>query len=70
MYPRARDIRLQFRRKRPEWWPQGRLRGLEQGDLVWIDKDNPSRLIVFWAGSSPGDYIRVFTERSVGALMM
>jgi len=46
------------------------LRGLEQGDLVWIDKDNPSRLIVFWAGSSPGDYIRVFTERSVGALMM
>ncbi len=47
-----------------------RLRGLEQGDLVWIDKENPSRLIVFWAGSSPGDYIRVFTERSVGALMM
>ena len=47
-----------------------RLRGLERGDLVWIDKENPARLWVFWAGSSPGDYIRVFTERSVGALMM
>lgn len=47
-----------------------RLRGLESGDIVWIDRDDPNRLWVFWAGWSPGDYIRVFTERSVGALMM
>lgn len=47
-----------------------RLRGLERGDYVWIDEEEPSRLWVFWAGSSPGDYVRVFTERSVGALMM
>jgi len=46
------------------------LRGLEPGDYVWIDKDDPHRLWVYWAGSSPGDYIRVFTERSDGALMM
>ena len=46
------------------------LRGLETGDYVWIDEEEPSRLWVFWAGSSPGDYVRVFTERSVGALMM
>ena len=47
-----------------------RLRGLERGDLVWVDQDEPTRLWVFWAGWSPGDYIRVFTERSVAALMM
>lgn len=46
------------------------LRGLERGDYVWVDEENPSRLWVFWSGWSPGDYIRVFTERSVGALMM
>ncbi len=46
------------------------LRGLEEGDLVWIDDETPTRLWVYWAGSSPGDYIRVFTERSLGALMM
>lgn len=40
------------------------LRGLEQGDYVWIDEDDPHRLWVYWAGSSPGDYIRVFTEES------
>ncbi|MEO9682513.1 MAG: hypothetical protein ABJF86_14035 [Tateyamaria sp.] len=40
------------------------LRGLEQGDYVWIDEDLPDRLWVYWAGSSPGDYIRVFTEES------
>jgi len=44
------------------------LRGLEQGDHVWIDEDDPNRLWVYWAGSSPGDYIRVFTEKSIGAL--
>lgn len=46
------------------------LRGLEPGDTVWIDEDDPHRLWVYWAGSSPGDYIRVFTEKSLGALMM
>ncbi|ABV94423.1 hypothetical protein Dshi_2690 [Dinoroseobacter shibae DFL 12 = DSM 16493] len=45
------------------------LRGLERGDEVWIDPDNPFRLWVYWAGSSPGDYIRVFTERSPAAMM-
>lgn len=44
------------------------LRGLEQGDYVWIDENDPQRLWVYWAGSSPGDYIRVFTEKSIGAL--
>ncbi len=46
------------------------LRGLESGDHVWIDEDDPNRLWVYWAGSSPGDYIRVFTEASPGAPMM
>lgn len=45
------------------------LRGLEPGDYVWIDPDDPFRLWVLWAGSSPGDYIRVFTEKSLGAMM-
>lgn len=44
------------------------LRGLERGDFAWIDENNPMRLWVYWAGSSPGDYIRVFTARSVGAV--
>jgi len=46
------------------------LRGLERGDQVWIDAGNPNRMWVYWAGSSPGDYIRVFTERSLGAALM
>lgn len=46
------------------------LRGLEQGDAVWIDPQDPHRLWVLWAGSSPGDYIRVFTEQSPTALAM
>ncbi|MEM9584586.1 MAG: hypothetical protein AAGA08_15865 [Pseudomonadota bacterium] len=46
------------------------LRGLEDGDQVWIDPNDPHRLFVYWAGSSPGDYIRVFTERSPSALIM
>ncbi|MEM6678759.1 MAG: hypothetical protein AAF675_12890 [Pseudomonadota bacterium] len=45
------------------------LRGLEPGDHVWIDEKDPQRLWVFWAGSSPGDYIRVFTARSAAAMM-
>ena len=43
------------------------LRGLERGDTVWIDRKDPHRLWVYWAGSSPGDYIRVFTAKSAGA---
>ena len=43
------------------------LRGLEQGDFVWIDESDPFRLWVYWAGSSPGDYVRVFTSKSPGA---
>jgi len=43
------------------------LRGLERGDIVWIDTEDPHRLWVYWAGSSPGDYIRVFTAKSAGA---
>jgi len=46
------------------------LRGLEEGDKVWIDDKDPQKLWVYWAGSSPGDYIRVFTERSPNAPMM
>ncbi|MEL6979912.1 MAG: hypothetical protein AAGM38_14675 [Pseudomonadota bacterium] len=44
------------------------LRGLERGDRVWIDPEDPQRLWVYWAGSSPGDYIRVFTSRSPAAV--
>lgn len=42
------------------------LRGLEWGDSVWIDRDDPFRLRVYWTASSPGDYIRVFTAKSPG----
>jgi hypothetical protein len=45
------------------------LRGLERGDHVWIDQENPTRLWVYWAGSSPGDFIRVFTAQSSAAMM-
>jgi hypothetical protein len=43
------------------------LRGLEEGDFVWVDENDPFRLWVYWAGSSPGDYVRVFTSKSPGA---
>ena len=46
------------------------LRGLERGDIVWIDEIDPKRIWVYWAGSSPGDYIRVFTAQSAAALFM
>ena len=39
-------------------------------DRVWIDETDPHKLWVYWAGSSPGDYIRVFTEQSPSALTM
>lgn len=44
------------------------LRGLERGDHAWIDENNNKRLWVYWAGSSPGDYVRVFTAKSPAAL--
>ena len=37
------------------------MRGLEQGDRAWIDPADPRRLRVDWAGSSPGDHLRVVT---------
>ena len=43
------------------------LRGLEAGDSVMIDPLNPSRLLVDWTASSPGDYVRVFTKFSAAA---
>jgi len=45
------------------------LRGLEEGDQAWIDPMLPTRLWVHWAGSSPGDYIRVFTAQSPAAML-
>ena len=45
------------------------LRGLEDGDQVWIDEEDPHKLWVYWAGSSPGDYIRVFSAQSPAAMM-
>ncbi|PHR86165.1 MAG: hypothetical protein COA78_38240 [Blastopirellula sp.] len=46
------------------------LRGLEEGDQVWVDEKEPNRLWVYWAGSSPGDYVRIFTGKSGNDLMM
>ena len=40
------------------------LRGLESGDSVSIDPTNAARLLVDWTASSPGDYVRVLTQRS------
>ena len=45
------------------------LRGLEPGEVVWVDPEDPFRLWVYWAGSSPGDYVRVFTAKSLGGLV-
>lgn len=46
------------------------LRGIEHEDRVWIDPENPRRVWLYWAGSSPGDYIRVFTKVSDQPPMM
>jgi len=43
------------------------LRGLEAGDSAIIDPSNPNRLLVDWSASTPGDYVRVLTQRSPGA---
>ncbi len=42
-------------------------RGLESGDSVSIDPNDPRRLLVDWFASTPGDYVRVFTKKSPGA---
>lgn len=42
-------------------------RGLEPGDSAIIDPSNPNRLLVDWFASTPGDYVRVLTQRSPGA---
>jgi hypothetical protein len=39
-----------------------RMRGLEPGDRAWIDPGDRARLWVDWAGSSPGDHLRVITQ--------
>jgi hypothetical protein len=46
------------------------LRGLEDNDAAWVDEQDRHRLWVYWSGSSPGDYIRVFTATSAGAALM
>lgn len=43
-------------------------RGLESGDSATIDPSNASRLLVDWAASTPGDYVRVLTQHSPGAV--
>lgn len=40
------------------------LRGLEAGDSVMVDINNPNRIIIDWSSASPGDYMRVFTMKS------
>lgn len=40
------------------------LRGLEGGDVVSINGGNAKRLDVDWTASTPGDYVRVLTDRS------
>lgn len=42
----------------------GAARGIEGGDSVSVNASNPSRLMVNWKASSPGDYLRVFTQSS------
>lgn len=43
------------------------LRGLEAGDIVTIDAANPMRINIDFFAGTPGDYIRVLTDRSPGA---
>lgn len=40
------------------------LRGLESGDKVTIGGTNNTRLSIDWRASTPGDYVRVFTQYS------
>lgn len=41
-------------------------RGLELDDMVWIDGTNPKRVNVEWCACTPGDYVRILTEKSPG----
>jgi hypothetical protein len=41
-------------------------RGLESGDSTVIDGGNANRVLVDWAASSPGDFVRVLTAFSQG----
>jgi hypothetical protein len=43
-------------------------RGLEVGDTAIIDPILANRLLVDWAASTPGDYVRVLTKHSPGAV--
>lgn len=45
------------------------LRGLEAGDVVSIDAGDSKRLNVDWTAATPGDYVRVFTMFSEGAVI-
>ena len=44
------------------------LRGLESVDSVSIDGSNAKRIYIDFTASSPGDYIRVLTKKSPGAV--
>ncbi len=44
------------------------LRGLEWNDTVSIDAGNSMRMNVDWRANSPGDYVRVLTAYSPGAV--
>jgi hypothetical protein len=43
-------------------------RGLENGDTAVIDAGNDKKLNLSWFASNPGDYVRVLTEYSPGAV--
>ena len=45
------------------------LRGLEPGDFATINATNPNRVDIDFTASSPGDYIRVLTDFSPGAVV-
>ena len=44
-------------------------RGLEGNDSVSIDSANPYRMLFDFTASTPGDYVRVFTQESPGAVI-
>lgn len=44
------------------------LRGLESGDSATINGTNAKQLDVNWRAGTPGDYIRVLTKKSPGAV--
>ncbi len=46
----------------------GTARGLEGGDTAIVDPTNPSRLLFTSKASTPGDYLRVFTQAGNGQI--